>query len=764
MSAALKLEVFHQGELMQEVPFTGDPLWLGRDPDCVIRLDDRAISRKHALIRSTGSGIEFEKKSKFGLARMDGRDVDAVLLKGGECLELGPFEIRVRKSEPVAPVATPDPVASAQDRAPEPTPHLQVQEVVISDEAQAFSPEGGEAVDSPFGEVDFNSQNANDAQEIVNSDQENQPQPEGSDLQMEVEAGSSTGQFDFASQSEDGATRILSAKTLEMKPVLEFRSGDGAGSVYEINDAEIAIGRSTNCHVVLEDKKSSRKHVVLKKKEGKVVLKDQGSSNGTLVNGERVDERELQSGDEIQVGDTRFWFKMVQGDYEAKKADFLNVPAEPIPEAPLFANPMPMSMESAPPAQDFNPFMQAPSIGMEAPSPTPTDFAAPEEDKRSFIGKFLDRYRAMPVKQQIIYMGVILAGVYFLMDEPEVEKKPKLQMGSAPAKVQKKEEKKKPSGPPTFDSLAPEQQRYVESEYQLSIEHFKNRDYDSCLLELGKIFTMVQDYKSAREMEIYAKEMKRKLEAQEEERKRKEQERQAQIKLQSLIDQAGLYMDQKKYKDAEGIFPEIELLQPDNSVVANWRKRIIEETEKSDAERKEKERIEKLAREAWAEYEAAAKILAEKKYFDALDRYDAILTREGVEPKLATIVKEDIKKAEDAIASERDPLVEQGKQFEREEKYSEAYKSYLNAAAVDPTDPEPTAGMNRIRGILNARAKSIYSEGVIAESFSELDVAEKRYREVLEVVPVDNDYFKKASSRLAKLTVLRRPASEGASK
>jgi predicted TPR repeat methyltransferase len=72
--------------------------------------------------------------------------------------------------------------------------------------------------------------------------------------------------------------------------------------------------------------------------------------------------------------------------------------------------------------------------------------------------------------------------------------------------------------------------------------------------------------------------------------------------------------------------------------------------------------------------------------------------------------------------------------------------------------------MNRIRGILNARAKSIYSEGVIAESFSELDVAEKRYREVLEVVPVDNDYFKKASSRLAKLTVLRRPASEGASK
>ena len=48
MSAALKFEIFHQGELLREIPYDGGVVWLGRGEDCAIRLDDRAISRKRA--------------------------------------------------------------------------------------------------------------------------------------------------------------------------------------------------------------------------------------------------------------------------------------------------------------------------------------------------------------------------------------------------------------------------------------------------------------------------------------------------------------------------------------------------------------------------------------------------------------------------------------------------------------------------------------------------------------------------------------------
>ena len=131
---------------------------------------------------------------------------------------------------------------------------------------------------------------------------------------------------------------------------------------------------------------------------------------------------------------------------------------------------------------------------------------------------------------------------------------------------------------------------------------------------------------------------------------------------------------------------------------------------------------------------------------------------------MAALVKADIRKAEDAIAAERDPLIEKGKQLEKQENYTDAYKAYLEASKVDPTDTEAPAGMNRIRGTLTNRAKGIYSEAIIAESFSDFDLAERKYREVLDVVPVDNDYFVKASQRIKKLTALRRLTGEGEKK
>ncbi len=70
--------------------------------------------------------------------------------------------------------------------------------------------------------------------------------------------------------------------------------------------------------------------------------------------------------------------------------------------------------------------------------------------------------------------------------------------------------------------------------------------------------------------------------------------------------------------------------------------------------------------------------------------------------------------------------------------------------------------MKRIRGTLTSKAKFLYTEGVFAESYSDLDTAEKRYREILDVVPKDDDYYLKAQARLKKLTVFKKPSGESA--
>lgn len=77
------------------------------------------------------------------------------------------------------------------------------------------------------------------------------------------------------------------------------------------------LGRHpNNTHQIL-DRIVSKEHCHIDRVSGRYVLKDLGSLNGTYVNGERVSERVLQSGDEITLGSTRIIFR---GDDDAQVA------------------------------------------------------------------------------------------------------------------------------------------------------------------------------------------------------------------------------------------------------------------------------------------------------------------------------------------------------------------------------------------------------------------------------------------------------------
>ena len=69
---------------------------------------------------------------------------------------------------------------------------------------------------------------------------------------------------------------------------------------------QITVGRGSKNDLDLDDRAASRRHAVLERLAAGWSIADLGSKNGTLVNGEFVDQaRPLYSGDEIMVGDTR---------------------------------------------------------------------------------------------------------------------------------------------------------------------------------------------------------------------------------------------------------------------------------------------------------------------------------------------------------------------------------------------------------------------------------------------------------------------------
>lgn len=82
----------------------------------------------------------------------------------------------------------------------------------------------------------------------------------------------------------------------------------GGGRLIRANiDKSLTIGRGSDCGLVLDDSMVSGKHCTLYEESGKVFIEDNGSTNGTIVNGIKIGGRtELQSGDLILLGSDEY--------------------------------------------------------------------------------------------------------------------------------------------------------------------------------------------------------------------------------------------------------------------------------------------------------------------------------------------------------------------------------------------------------------------------------------------------------------------------
>lgn len=84
---------------------------------------------------------------------------------------------------------------------------------------------------------------------------------------------------------------------------LRFISGKYQGGEFPLpEEGEITIGRSSELDMVLVEDMVSRRHSKVTVSNGEVYIQDLGSTNGTFVNGEKIDQIQLQEGDRILVG------------------------------------------------------------------------------------------------------------------------------------------------------------------------------------------------------------------------------------------------------------------------------------------------------------------------------------------------------------------------------------------------------------------------------------------------------------------------------
>ena len=83
-----------------------------------------------------------------------------------------------------------------------------------------------------------------------------------------------------------------------------------SGERVELRERTVVIGRMTEADITLADQNVSRRHAQVRAASGGYLVSDLGSTNGTMLNGQRLaGERRLADGDIVSIGSTHLRFE-----------------------------------------------------------------------------------------------------------------------------------------------------------------------------------------------------------------------------------------------------------------------------------------------------------------------------------------------------------------------------------------------------------------------------------------------------------------------
>ena len=109
-----------------------------------------------------------------------------------------------------------------------------------------------------------------------------------------------------------------------MKISLKVLSGNHEGKLIPIKDEKFFIGRGDDCQLRPKSESVSRRHCALVQKDGRLLLMDLKSRNGTYVNDKQLSHDKakiLKSGDRLKVGQLEFEVVIEIGIANTKKPE-----------------------------------------------------------------------------------------------------------------------------------------------------------------------------------------------------------------------------------------------------------------------------------------------------------------------------------------------------------------------------------------------------------------------------------------------------------
>ncbi|KFD42068.1 hypothetical protein HY02_06725 [Peptococcaceae bacterium SCADC1_2_3] len=97
----------------------------------------------------------------------------------------------------------------------------------------------------------------------------------------------------------------------EPKGQLILNTGTAVGKTFYLKTSPMIIGRHDSCDIILNDHSVSRHQAKIEYQQGKYILTDLESTNGTFVNGKKITTHPLKAGDTIKAGTSLLLFNFL---------------------------------------------------------------------------------------------------------------------------------------------------------------------------------------------------------------------------------------------------------------------------------------------------------------------------------------------------------------------------------------------------------------------------------------------------------------------
>jgi len=170
---------------------------------------------------------------------------------------------------------------------------------------------------------------------------------------------------------------------------LVITRGRSTNQVLRLAEGVTTVGRQADCQLRIVSSQVSRRHCQLFEKGGQFLVKDLGSSNGTFVNGKKVqDQRVLSPGDELTVGQVKFRVERIGA---AARPGDTAVPAEAEPMTvgadDVFDIEFDDDTTTSPPIPTPSPTAQTESRPKAAPTAKPAPAKPAPEPESKEIGE-----------------------------------------------------------------------------------------------------------------------------------------------------------------------------------------------------------------------------------------------------------------------------------------------------------------------------------------------------------------------------------------